>query len=247
MVQAFQAYILIFLSLLVGGGALLVFGLFLLAGSLDIVTLGFGSGTVLWFDAGLSFLFFIQHSLLIRRSSRRFLFRFSGEETFGAIYSIASGIVLLLMVILWQTSASSLFVAEGVFRWCLRLIFVAACVGMVWSVKTLRGFDVFGIGRLMIRLRNRQPLPGKLIIAGPYLYVRHPLYFFSMCMIWSCPNVTTDRLLFDLLWTLWIIYGAILEEKDLVAEFGEVYQRYRKTVPMLFPKRLFIKAGVKGS
>jgi protein-S-isoprenylcysteine O-methyltransferase Ste14 len=46
-----------------------------------------------------------------------------------------------------------------------------------------------------------------------------------------------DRLLFNVLWTLWVVLGTYLEEKDLVAEFGEKYRHYQKTVPMLFPWR----------
>jgi methanethiol S-methyltransferase len=49
--------------------------------------------------------------------------------------------------------------------------------------------------------------------------------------------VTADRLLFNVLWTGWIWIGAILEERDLVREFGDVYQRYQKAVPMLVPWR----------
>ena len=58
-----------------------------------------------------------------------------------------------------------------------------------------------------------------------------------LVLIWSFPDVSLDRLLFNVLWTLWIVLGTYLEEKDLVAEFGEQYRQYQKTVPMLFPWR----------
>jgi len=41
----------------------------------------------------------------------------------------------------------------------------------------------------------------------------------------------------DVLWTFWIVLGSYLEEKDLVAEFGDKYRAYQKTVPMLLPWR----------
>jgi len=74
-----------------------------------------------------------------------------------------------------------------------------------------------------------------LAIRGPYRFMRHPLYFFSLLMIWSCPDVGADRLLFNGLWTLWIIIGTILEERDLVREFGASYRQYQRTTPMLIP------------
>ena len=56
-------------------------------------------------------------------------------------------------------------------------------------------------------------------------------------MFWTCPDMTYDRLLFNLAWTCWIVVGSILEERDLVAEFGDAYVRYQQKVPMLLPYR----------
>jgi protein-S-isoprenylcysteine O-methyltransferase Ste14 len=72
--------------------------------------------------------------------------------------------------------------------------------------------------------------------------VRHPLYFFSLIMFWSCPGLTADRLLFNLMWTTWIIAGTVLEERDLLREFGDGYREYQKKVPMLIPYKLPGKA-----
>jgi protein-S-isoprenylcysteine O-methyltransferase Ste14 len=54
-------------------------------------------------------------------------------------------------------------------------------------------------------------------------------------MIWSFPDLTSDRLLFNLLWTAWIVIGTLLEEKDLVNIHGKLYQDYQQRVPMLIP------------
>lgn len=92
--------------------------------------------------------------------------------------------------------------------------------------------------------RVRDDLPGTphlrsptFVIRGPYLWVRHPLYFFVLILVWSFPDISLDRLLFNVLWTLWIVFGTHLEEKDLLAKFGEPYRQYQKAVPMLFPWR----------
>jgi protein-S-isoprenylcysteine O-methyltransferase Ste14 len=68
--------------------------------------------------------------------------------------------------------------------------------------------------------------------------VRHPLYFFVLLMIWSYPTLTADRALFNVLWTVWIFTGSVLEERDLVAEFGDRYREYQRNVPMLIPNRI---------
>jgi hypothetical protein len=50
--------------------------------------------------------------------------------------------------------------------------------------------------------------------------------------------ITVDRLLHNTLWTLWIVIGATLEERDLVDCFGQSYRSYQQTVPMLVPNSL---------
>ena len=54
-------------------------------------------------------------------------------------------------------------------------------------------------------------------------------------LFWSCPSLTADRLLFNILWTIWVVIGTILEERDLVDDFGDAYRDYQATVPMLVP------------
>jgi protein-S-isoprenylcysteine O-methyltransferase Ste14 len=77
-----------------------------------------------------------------------------------------------------------------------------------------------------------------LTVSGAYKWVRHPLYFFSLIMIWSCPVLTVDRLLFNLMWTTWIITGTVLEERDLVREFGDQFREYQAKVPMIIPYKI---------
>jgi protein-S-isoprenylcysteine O-methyltransferase Ste14 len=112
-------------------------------------------------------------------------------------------------------------------------------------VRSLEGFDTFGLAPLKTHLSGRQLRPPNFVLRGPYLWVRHPLYFFVLVLIWSAPDVSSDRLLFNVLWTLWIVLGAVLEEKDLVSEFGETYRHYQKNVPMLFPRRLSGRKTIK--
>ena len=75
------------------------------------------------------------------------------------------------------------------------------------------------------------------VVRGPYRWVRHPFYFFSLLLIWSCPDLSLDRLLHNILWSTWIVVGSVLEERDLVADFGEPYRDYQRKVPMLIPWR----------
>ena len=73
----------------------------------------------------------------------------------------------------------------------------------------------------------------------PLLYkvVRHPLYLGVLIACWVTPTMTVGHLLFAGLVTAYVLVGIKLEERDLVAVFGDQYRRYRARVPMLIPAR----------
>ena len=102
----------------------------------------------------------------------------------------------------------------------------------------LKPFDPLGIGPIRAHLREAIYKQGPFIIRGPYRWVRHPLYACVLLMFWANPELTTDQLLFNVLWSAWIIIATYLEERDLTREFGDVYLQYKKTVPMLVPWKL---------
>ena len=229
------AYIMIGLARVLGGVSLLGFMIFLFVGSLNLLDMHLDESGVLWFDAGLSLIFFVQHSGMVRKPFRRWLGRFVPEEYAGAVYAIASGIVLLLVILLWQKSNQTIITTSVLVRWSLRVVSFLSLFGFYWGVKPLGFFDPFGLRPIFNHLHGKSPITMPFTVAGPYRWVRHPLYLFTILLMWSCPNLTLDRLLFNLLWTIWIVIGSCFEEKDLIAELGGAYWEYQKRVPMLVP------------
>jgi protein-S-isoprenylcysteine O-methyltransferase Ste14 len=236
-VNRFAAHFMIVLSTVLGGGSLLLFGVFLIIGPFTMIRFAASEAQTLIWDGCLSLLFFIQHSGMMRASFRNRISSAIPSDYHPATYSILSGIVLIVVVLLWQTSQTVLFQIQGPLRVLPRVISLFAIVGFVWGVRALRTFDPFGRIPIVVRLRDKQLGPPSFDLGGPYLWVRHPLYFFTLVLIWVAPVMSSDRLLFNVLWTFWVVIGSYLEEKDLVAEFGERYRRYQKTVPMLLPWR----------
>jgi protein-S-isoprenylcysteine O-methyltransferase Ste14 len=109
---------------------------------------------------------------------------------------------------------------------------------MLWGIRALGDFDAFGIQAMLSHFQREQPAPAPLTIRGPYRWVRHPLYFFVIVAIWACPALSLDRILLGVLCTFWIAAGAMLEERDLVAQFGDAYRAYQRKIPMWLPWRL---------
>lgn len=236
----FLANVICYSALLFGGGSMAGFVVFLISGSFQMVDFGLDEAGILFVDIGLSLLFFIQHSGMMRK-----IFQSKAEKLFlpayyNAVYAIASGVTLLFMLILWQQSDVLIYSANGLLQWVIRVLFFTVGIGFMWGAGALGGFDPFGVKNIKNHLRRKSARVNPFIVKGPYRLVRHPLYSCMIIMIWLCPYLTLDRLVFNLLWTAWIVIGAILEERDLVDVFGEDYRTYQEKVPMLLP-RIFLK------
>ncbi len=229
-------YLLVLLSVGLGAVSLLAFALFLFVGSHQTIDLHLRAGGTLAWDGLLSLVFFVQHSGMVRQSFRRRLGRRLPDAYHGALYSAVSGVVLLSVVGLWQTSGPPLLRVEGLPGLVGRALFLLSLLGFLWGVRALGSFDAFGRRPVVDRLRGVTRQEPPLTVRGPYRLVRHPLYTFTLGLMWSCPTVTADRLLLDLMWTAWIVVGCRLEERDLAAHFGEGYRSYQRSVPMLLPR-----------
>jgi len=216
----------------------IMFMLFLFMGSFTIIDLHLSERSALLLDAFLSIIFFLQHSLLIRRGIRQKFEKFMRAEYYNAFYGLTSGIALLLVLVFWQKSPTLIARADGIIFWMLRALFCLSLAGFFWGNKSLGSFDMLGVKPLMRYISNRPGKQQQIMAKGPYRWVRHPLYLFLIVIIWSCPVLTLDRLIFNIMWTVWIVIGTYLEDQDLHREFRSQYREYSSQVPMLIPYRI---------
>jgi len=221
----------------IGSASLLLFGVFLVWGPISWINLGLGPRGALAVDGALCLGFFLQHSVMIRASFKRRMTGAIPQRYHGAVYAIASGIVLLVLVLLWQEIPGHLVVLGGLPRVALRALIPVAAGVFIWGVRSLESFDTFGLSPLRSAGREdgQDSLP--LTVRGAYRMVRHPLYLSMLMVIWAYPVLTWDRVLFNVTWTVWIVFATRLEERDLVAAFGDPYREYQSRVPMLIPWR----------
>ena len=234
--------LLIYSILVVGMGSLFLFYLFLFIGPFVPLDFGLGTGQAMVLDACLSLLFFLQHSIMIRRRFRDRLKKFIPEGYIPLVFGLASSLPLIALILFWQKTPEVIASASGIFYGLLRGLFFAGIAGFYWGMRSLGAFDPFGVIVLRRLMENQQPQTPSLKASGPYRWVRHPLYLFSLIMIWSYPTLTQDRLLLNILWSVWIVVATLFEERDLVHDFGDDYRTYQKKVPMLIPYKFPLRA-----
>jgi protein-S-isoprenylcysteine O-methyltransferase Ste14 len=232
----YAPYLFLVLAGVIGGGGLLAFIVFLFIGPLNIVILGLSASQTLLMDTFLCLAFFIQHSIMARKSFHQRLARLMPAQYESPLYAIVSGVFVMGLVVLWQESNYTLFTLQGILRWFFQAFFFLAIACVLWALGV--GFlDLYRFRPIVHDLRGTEPKPVPLITRGPYHWVRHPLYISSLILLWSYPDLTLDRLLLNLLFTFWVIAGIALEERDLLDAFGQVYRDYQRKVPIVLPSR----------
>ena len=102
----------------------------------------------------------------------------------------------------------------------------------------LSGIDVF----------LKKEVSAQLETTGLHQYVRHPLYFGTLLVVWSLwllmPSMA--HLIGVSMITLYTLIGTILEEKKLLREYGTAYAQYMEKVPMLIPYKIFTSSETSG-
>lgn len=75
---------------------------------------------------------------------------------------------------------------------------------------------------------------GNLDTTGILSIVRHPWYLALLLLIWSMP-LDISMLVVNVIFTTYLFFGAALEERKLIIEFGDQYRDYQRRVSMIFP------------
>jgi protein-S-isoprenylcysteine O-methyltransferase Ste14 len=84
-------------------------------------------------------------------------------------------------------------------------------------------------------LMGEKPSADRLITNGFYRYTRHPIYLFSLILLWLLPVMTWNRLALAIGVTVYTLIGSLLEERRLAVQFGQEYMEYKKRTPWLIP------------
>jgi len=189
-------------------------------------------------DAALIALFGIQHSVMARPGFKRWWTRIVPASCERSTYVLISSLLLILIFWQWRPITMTIWRIEG---WAAAVLTAICWIGWLTALASthmIDHFELFGLRQVFDALRGAAARA--VAFKTPLLYrvVRHPLMLGTLLAFWATPHMTAGHLLFALMMTGYILIGVRFEERDLVANLGESYERYRRRVPMLLP-RLF--------
>jgi len=176
----------------------------------------------------------IVHSLLASTGIKDLFQRTFGSgfmKSYRLFYNVFAVVSILPVLYLMITLPDDpLYQVPAPFSYVMRLGQLASVVLLFVAVIQTDVLSFAGVSQLF-----KEEKTGKLITGGLYRFVRHPLYTFSLLILWLSPTLSANSLIVYLALTMYILVGIYFEERKLLREFGQEYAEYRSVTPMLIP------------
>jgi protein-S-isoprenylcysteine O-methyltransferase Ste14 len=182
-------------------------------------------------------LFTVPHSVMARPGFKRWWTQFVPAPVERSVYVFISNLLMIALLVFWRPIEYVIFDLQHPYaRLAMWSLFVKGWLLVPLASLMINHFDLFGTRQVWLHLKQKayENLPFRT----PMLYsiVRHPLYVGWIIAFWATPTMTVGHLLFAAFLTAYMLVAIQLEERDLVAHFGERYVSYRNRVGGLIPR-----------
>ena len=187
-------------------------------------------------NLGLIILWGLPHSLMARKSFKRWWTQWIPAAAERSTYVLVSSLLLLLLLWQWRPMTADVWAVQQ--PWLRTLIWAVYGIGhgvVLLSSFLINHFELFGLEQSYMQWRNRAAAAPTFKTPLLYRIVRHPLQLGLLIAFWATPDMTVGHLLFAAGMTGYMFIGLYFEERGLVAEFGDTYQEYQRATPKLLP------------
>ena len=181
-------------------------------------------------------IFAIQHSVMARKGFKAWWTRFVPPAIERSTYVLFANLALILLLWQWQPITAPVWTVENpLLAYALIGVSLLGWATVFLSTFLINHFDLFGLQQVWHNLREMRIEDPQFRTPLLYKFVRHPLYLGFIIAFWSAPVMTLGHLLFAATTTAYIFIGLLLEERDMVASFGQTYRNYQARVSMILP------------
>lgn len=199
-----------------------------------------GPSTPLWqaipINLALLTLFAVQHSVMARPGFKRWWLGFISPALERPTYVLlATSALALLMWQWWPLPEAVWSITNPTLAAALTALSFLGWLIVLASTFLISHFELFGLKQVFFRFTGRSMPETGFKTPGFYKLVRHPLYLGFIIAFWATPEMSQGHLLFAAVTTAYILIAIMLEERDLIALFGDDYRRYRERVAMILP------------
>jgi len=195
------------------------------------------TGRALALDLGLLAAFGLQHSGMARPAWKVRWLRVVGPALERPTYMLATGLVLLAVLWLWQPMPAVIWSLERP-TWVVTTYAVALSAWAYLFVATfaIDHFELFGLRQVWSFFAGRPTTPARFRVRWMYRFDRHPIMTGLLLGMWVTPTMTLGQLVFAVGFSLYVVVGVYFEERSLVAQWGARYEEYRDRVGSIVPR-----------
>ena len=179
-------------------------------------------------DGVLFTVFALHHSIFARAGVRDRVAREAPPELERSIYVCIASLLFTAVIAMWQPVPGVMWSANAAGLWGLRVVQVC---GMWLTVRSAAVLDIRDLAGLRPSPVGRA-LSGspEFKTAGPYGWVRHPIYTGWFLFVWAASPMTMTRLVFAAVSCGYLLIAIPFEERSMRALPGGRYDRYATSV-----------------
>ncbi|MFT5611922.1 MAG: protein-S-isoprenylcysteine O-methyltransferase Ste14 [Arenicella sp.] len=197
----------------------------------------YGSSQPIVWNSLLVLIWAVLHTGMARPSFKAMLTKLIPESAERPTYVLVAGLTSVALVGYWALVPGQVWHVEA--GWGVVLLWGLFGFGWVFllaSTFAINHFDLFGLRQVYLNYKKMPATPVQFVKRAMYQYVRHPIQTGVLIGVWATPLMTTTQLVLSIGFTVYILVGLWFEERDLIAEHGDEYTKYRDQVGKLFPK-----------
>ena len=183
-------------------------------------------------------IFTTQHSGMARQRFKRWWTRFVPQPIERSTYVLFSSLALILLYWQWRPLPDVIWSVEsGGGQAVARALFAIGWLIVLLATLMIHQFDLLGMRQVWLRFQNLPYRDLGFRTPGLYKYMRHPIQVGFLIAFWATPAMTVGHLIFALAITGYILIAVkMFEERDLLKQFGPLYENYREQVGGFLPK-----------
>jgi protein-S-isoprenylcysteine O-methyltransferase Ste14 len=211
-----------------------------LAGFLPYGFLSDGANTglnpIIW-NLGLVSIWGVIHTLTARPSFKAAHAKVMPKATERATYVLLSGLTSIALIGYWATMSGMVWaLSSPILVYMLWGLFLFGWAFLLASTFAINHFDLFGLRQVYANFQKQPIAPLRFVERAMYKYIRHPIQTGILLGVWATPTMSMTQIWLSIGFTVYIFVGLWFEERDLIAEHGDIYEAYRKSAGKLLPK-----------
>jgi methanethiol S-methyltransferase len=174
--------------------------------------------------------FALHHSVFARPTLKQRLGAMLSVPLERSVYTWIASLLFVAVCAAWRDVPGQLYELSGPAAIAGYAVQLVAILLTARSSARLDVLDLAGVRPFLTSRTSGTADHVPLVTTGLYGFVRHPLYFAWMLLVFAAPQMTMTRLTFAVLSTAYLAIAIPFEERALVRVFGAEYREYQRRV-----------------